>query len=264
MAIRDYLTNGIWIDFSFDNLIQIAYREFHEAGILPAKQRKRLMNPESLDYKHVSPENHAILFHKITQHMKEYLIYAKHKTWFGIYKFERTMYKVDKSVAFVFNIVADSHTGECKITYKHEDHPEGKLLYNLESGKSLAVNFLSVNGSRMYPRDEEFMDKIWYHLIELRRENTRLIWKIRLILAFRKLGNILMSAIFSRIATLIAGALLFLTGTIYEEWTNGHHYDSPPVKFENICINDPKCGRHNEMETINSSLNHRSKNLGSE
>lgn len=206
---------------------------------------------EPLDYKPVSPEAHATLSHEINHHMKDYLIYAKHKTWFGIYKFERTAYKIDKSVAYIFNIVADSHTGECKVTYKHEDHPEGKLLYNLESDKSLAVNFLSMNGTRMYPRDEEFIVRIRIHSIDLRGESTKQILKTRCIVAFRKLGNIFMNAIFSRITTLIVGALLFLAGFMYEKWLNDRQYASPPLQFENICINDPECGQHKEIKTLN-------------
>ena len=170
------------------------------------------MNVESdtLDYKPVSHEWHAILSHEIIQHMKDYLSYARHKTWWGFYKHELTMYSIDKSVASKFTIAADSHSGECKITYKYKDHPMGELSYNLESGKPLAVNFMAMNGTRMYPHDEKFLNAIRGHSIILRDGCATKIGLIIFKAMIRKFISIFMDESLRR----IIGGVLSLLGLL--------------------------------------------------
>lgn len=208
------------------------------------------INLKILKIRRINPEQMNMIRAQISDQMEYFLEYAKHNTWFGVFKHSRIGYKWKSNNEIVsdFNLVVDSHVGECKASYKLRHYRTGTITYNSKSKHPYFINFCSF-GDKMGPEDESFLAQLGWLSYELRDKATGQIRKTRCIAAFRKFEIAFMNVFFNRVSSMIIGALLFASGAIYASWDNKNHSTLSPIIIKNICINNPECGWREEAHS---------------
>lgn len=179
--------------------------------------------------------------------MNTFLEEAKHKTYFGVFKYEEEL--MDGK----FTLKADSFTGEVKAIFKNYT-----IVYNSNTrvaNQIVTSPTISLSGSdnvtyNMQNETEKLTNSMLHAKLlglsyDLRSKSTDDIWKIFLKRSVRKFFGVFVDETSRGLIGVILGILIFWMGAMAYQWMFVDHriQEIKYIPIENLCINAVNCSQ---------------------
>lgn len=184
---------------------------------------------------------------KVALMMEEFLEEAKHKTYFGIFKYEKDV--MDSK----FKLIADSFTGDCKATFRNYTvvyNSNTRIVNEIVTSPILELSGTGSTTYNMQNETEKLINGLLYATLigiscDLRSKSTDEIWKTLLKKVVRKFIGIFVDETSRGLIIVILGILIFWMGTLSSRWLSVDHriQEIKYIPIENLCINDVNCSR---------------------